>query len=233
MRDYGYLFFAVLVVSSFLGCLPCEEGYVRGPGNTCSPADDDDDDDLGEVSSICEQFLGCVELVDSDVLDEQQELFGPDSTCWDSSGEAATCNEACEGGLTAYEQSNPRVEACWPDGNPDGYLIFGFGSNWRWDPKDSCGPTWDDVDNIQSTIEGDYGPYFRIEGTIYDNDDGTILGFAIDCEFDGWDFTCEDMEGYGGDDWAEVEGDFSDGFTDADMILTRGGQCEFDGDPGW
>jgi WD40 repeat protein len=54
------------------GCMPCQEGYEKAPGNTCEPVDDDDDDDdddasgddddAGDCAAFCvdEEDAGCI-----------------------------------------------------------------------------------------------------------------------------------------------------------------------------
>ncbi len=205
MRVERLPYWLLLIPGLLLSCDPADGGLT---------AEDADSAAAGMPLAECEQFLACVAAVDAGTLDEQTALYGPDGTCWD--GQAAACDQACDGARLAYESVHPIVPACWDDGDPDPLYLFGEGEGWSWDVG-ACSLV-SHITGADTVFEGPDHTEFIFHGTI--SDEQYEWPFSTRCGFSGYEFECEDHDVENVPDVWSFSGEFAGDFQSADWQLT-------------
>lgn len=139
MYRASYLFAMVGVVSLFVGCMPCQEGYEKAPGNTCVPLDDDDDnddasgddDDDDDGPFDCERF--CAE---------------EDSVCVNWPG---TCEQFCNNNFQASDLEC--LESCTLGSATYCNCVVDCMEEWMGDDDDDDDDTADDDDSDTDIVD--------------------------------------------------------------------------------
>lgn len=204
-------FILLLILSTaWLACGVAEDDFNDGDDDSSG-----DDDDFVPLSP-CDELLACAAAVDPGALDELTVLYGPDGTCWEDEAGAAACEEACTEARFDYEYEQPTVSACWNDGNPNGYIVFGSIHYWYWEVE-HCSLTVH-ITEAEAELTSAGEDQFRFHGNL--TNDVDLWPFSTTCEFAGHDWECEDQSSADTTEVWSFSGTFDEGFVGAQWLLT-------------